>query len=155
MATSTREKRVIDQCVESGRIELFSQVLCGINSRPPKDMNAYFAKFVGEAKFVRVPRKTLGKFQHRFGSRITFWRGFGIVMIMGSDEEVLHFIPAKELEVVEPPRPQPIPTGCVFKTPLGYVPNAHKVFYAGLYSQVPDRGRKTPNGYLSRSAKRY
>lgn len=160
-------ERLVRECESSGALAMFSAVICGMNSRPPKDIKAYFTRFVTEAKFTLIDRAVLSAYKQKFG-RIVFVSALGVSMghrngkpiCFVKTREIILNSPRQRVPVRQPQvvhidraparRPQ---VGQLERRVRGgaYVPHGNRIFDAALagqdWRQLSHGG---PKGHLRR-----
>lgn len=148
----SQRERLVRECETSGALAMFSAVVCNMNSRPPKDMKAFFTRFANEAKFTPVRRGVLFAYQERFG-RISFVSALGVSMGHCKGRP-LCFVKTSDLlkrpvqqEIIRRPQVGPIE----HRFSGAYTPEGATVFQAAIIGQDWRRlSHGVPSGNLRR-----
>jgi hypothetical protein len=115
-------------------------------------MYAYFASFLAEKEYMPVASHVRQKFDDRFKGDTSFYRGYGIVMVLCGRRAVC-FLRKKDRILNGDQRPKvvrpPMPAVQTKQVCGATVPRGANVFRAALRSQLPSRGRNTPDARMS------
>ena len=132
---SAFDLEVIRDCQTRGMIALFAKAVRMVTTRPPTDIEGYFAKFLSEKSLFYVRATTRRALRQEFGLHIDLWRAFGIVMVL-SNGRVCHFAPLKDLVMKK-----------ITNDGVGYAPNANKLFRAALIGQTACPEQRAERGF--------
>lgn len=147
-----RDRKLLKFCERNGVLRQFSRVVCDTNPNPPKDMLAYFTRFLVEKQFMPVAWHVKAKFDDKFKGKTRFYRGLGVIMVLvghrvacflKGDSQLVH---ADQRPSVQRP---PMPAVRTKQVSTAFVPCGANIFSAALRSQLPPRGRETPDARLS------
>ena len=147
---TNRDQNLIRYCEPNGTLPLFEKALLASGEVSAGDVRQRFISFVCDMRYMErneVPAWIYNKYKMVFdGGNVRFYRGQEIIMVLYR-RKPRYFFPAKYLTA----RPVPKVQESVFKTSCGVmIPQGGKIFDAALKSQLPSRGRPTPDGQIRR-----
>lgn len=144
-----RDSNILKYCEKDGVLDMFRVVVDEINSRPPRDTRAYFERFLREKHYITVSRHAVYFFEQKYGKKISFYRAFGIVMVL-SRRRVACFVKVDDKVFRGDLRPnaRKAPRPEVRVTAGAFIPctTSGNIFAAAYRSQLPSRGKEIPEG---------
>lgn len=147
-----RDRNLFKFCEKNGVLVQFSRVVCDTNPNPPKDMLAYFARFLAVKQYMQVDWHVKAKFDQRFKGKTRFYRGLGVIMVLVG-HRVACFLKGDSPLVRGDQRPSaqqpPMPAVMTKQVCGAAIPCKAKIFGAALRSQLPWKGRNTPDAHMS------